>query len=279
MNLRFSLLSGVADLESFGSETIFSYRVGEFEVFVLVEATGQGFANVIQGATESQLQRYLPKGTYQSATNTFLVRTPERIFLIDTGFGDALFDRLKAVEVEPEHIDAILLTHLHNDHIGGLTQGTDALFPWSTLYMAEPEYKHWTVTNPDPGVMNTLAPYNARLMTFTPKPFGAERLNLFPGMSAIASFGHTPGHTMYLIESDGEALLFCGDLIHVQDIQFAFPELGVIFDVDPDAASANRDYVLEYCAETGIPIAGVHLRYPAIGTVQRDHGAFKFESF
>ncbi|MFP3090620.1 MBL fold metallo-hydrolase [Treponema sp. TIM-1] len=269
----YGVLLGVTAVSGFAAdEGIFSYRVGRFEIFMLVENQGQGRSSLLIGADARDIERYVPGGTYQSATNTFLIRTGEKNILVDTGFGGAVFNHLKTLGVEAAQIDAVLLTHLHGDHIGGLQKGGKPLFPRATVYLAQEEREFWAGSA---NAAAALAPYGDKVVTFRPGALGADIPELLPGITAIAAFGHTPGHTLYLVQSGGEGLLIWGDLIHVQGIQFPLPGVSVTYDTDPAAAAAIRTKVLEYAAGNHIPIGGMHLVYPAIGTVSPQGNGYR----
>jgi glyoxylase-like metal-dependent hydrolase (beta-lactamase superfamily II) len=259
--------------------TLFLHKVGRFEVFMLVENQGGGRTSILRGASEAQIKQYLPNGTYQSETNTFIVRSPDSIIVIDTGFGGALFEGMKKLGIAPEQVDAVLLTHLHGDHIGGLAKNGKALFPKAAIYLAGQEKEYWTVTAVNQGAVTALAPYSAVTKTFAPGGLNTNTVTILPGINAVAAFGHTPGHTMYLLESEGSSLLIWGDLMHVQDIQFPVPSISVSYDTDPAAAAVVRVQVLEYAAKTGTPVAGMHLVYPAMGTVTTEKSGFRFNQF
>jgi glyoxylase-like metal-dependent hydrolase (beta-lactamase superfamily II) len=256
---------------------IFSYKVGDFEVFTLVENRGQGRSSILLGANETQLDRYIPGGNYQSETNTFLIRGGGRIVLVDTGFGTTLFESMKTLGVEPEQVDAVLITHMHGDHIGGLQRDGKALFPRAELYLAKQERDYWVegAGRSNRAAAASLAPYGARVHTFLPGELGARLQELLPGITPVAAFGHTPGHTLYLVSSGGEGLLIWGDLMHAQDIQFPLPGVSVTYDTDPEAAAAIRKGVLEYAVSQRVPIAGMHLVYPAIGTVSAEGSGYR----
>ncbi|MDR3115297.1 MAG: MBL fold metallo-hydrolase [Treponema sp.] len=258
-----------------GEHAIFTYPVGDWDVHLLVEYTGQGNSSILVGASEEVLRQYIPGGTYPSETHTLLIRRADRIILIDTGFGGKLFDHLKTLGIEPAQVDTVLLTHMHRDHIGGLQRRGEALFPRASVYLSQQEKTYWTETAADPAAAAALAPYGSRVRTFLPKPLGAGE-ELLPGIRAIAAFGHTPGHTLYQVESKGQKLLIWGDLMHVQDIQFPLPALSVSYDTDPQAAGAIRKQALEYAAQHTIPIAGMHLRYPALGRVSPEGAGYRF---
>ncbi|MDR1956175.1 MAG: MBL fold metallo-hydrolase [Treponema sp.] len=252
-----------------------TYQVGDLEVHLLVEQQGQGSGSILLGASEGNLNRYIPGGTYQSETNTLLIRSPDRILLVDTGFGGALFDHLTRLGIDPDQVDAVLLTHLHGDHIGGLQTAGKARFPRASVYLAQQEKTYWTETARNRAAVAALAPYGSRVHTFLPAPLGSAE-ELIPGIRAIAAFGHTPGHTLYQVESKGQKLLIWGDLMHVQDIQFPLPGISVSYDTDPQAAGAIRKQVLDYAVQNKVPIAGMHLRYPGIGTVTAEGEGYRF---
>ncbi|MDR1351865.1 MAG: MBL fold metallo-hydrolase [Treponema sp.] len=270
----FFLLS-LMTVNAFGSDTnIFTYRLGRFDVYTLVENRGPGRDSVLIGAGAEDIRRYLGS-SFQSETNTFLIRSPDRTVLVDTGFGTTLFESMKALGVDPAQIDAVLLTHMHGDHIGGLQKDGKPLFPNAKVYLARQERDYWTRTNINRGAVNALAAYDGKVETFLPGELGAAIQELLPGIRAIAAFGHTPGHTVFQVESDGKRLLIWGDLMHVEGIQFPLPDISVTYDTDPQAAAAIRKRILAYAVSNGIPIAGMHLVYPAIGSVRAQDGGYR----
>jgi glyoxylase-like metal-dependent hydrolase (beta-lactamase superfamily II) len=269
------ILLSMSAAGAFGAEAVFSYKVGNFEVYMLVENSGPGRPQVLIGAGDALKARYL-KPDFQSETNTFLVKGGGKIVLVDTGFGGAVFDSMKKLGINPADVDAVLLTHMHGDHIGGMAKDGKALFPKALVYVAEQEEIYWTKTNVNQGAVAALAPYGNRVRTFKPGELGAALGELLPGITAIAAFGHTPGHTCFLIQSGGEKLLIWGDLMHVQDIQFPRPDISVTYDTDPVLAAENRKKILAWVVQNQVAIAGMHLVYPALGTVSAQGGGYRF---
>jgi glyoxylase-like metal-dependent hydrolase (beta-lactamase superfamily II) len=248
---------------------IYSYPVGTIEVLTLVETRRPGgIPTPLIDIDQELLESYFPDGTSLSETNTFLVRNGERLVLIDTGFGTTLFDNLKELDIVPEKIEAVMITHLHGDHFSGLSKDGEALFPKAKVYVAHAELEYWTKTNVNQGAVAALAPYQVK--EFIP---GSQ---ILLGITSIAAFGHTPGHTMFMVESEGQKLLIAGDLVHVQKAQFPHPEISVTYDTDPAQAAVTRKNALNYAALAKIPIAGMHLLYPAIGNVAADGDGFHF---
>jgi glyoxylase-like metal-dependent hydrolase (beta-lactamase superfamily II) len=276
--LRGVLFGAMASAAVFGAEGdgVFYYKAGGFDVYMLVENRGQGRPGILIGADAAALDRYMPGGSYESETNTFLVKGLGKTVVIDTGFGGAIFDKMKSLGVDPAEVDAVLLTHMHGDHIGGMQKNGQALFPKAGVYLAARERDYWTKENVNRGAVDALAAYGSRVETFSPGALGSKLVELLPGIFPVAAFGHTPGHTAFLLESGGSRLLVWGDLMHAQSIQFPLPDISVTYDTDPNAAAAVRKEILDYAAKNKIPIAGMHLVYPAVGTVSAEGTGYRF---
>jgi glyoxylase-like metal-dependent hydrolase (beta-lactamase superfamily II) len=263
----------------FADANIFAYKVGSFEVWTLVENRRQGgVPTILIGADKAALDRYYPAGTSESETNTFLIRGGGKTVLVDTGFGTTLFESMKALNISPDSVDAVLLTHMHGDHIGGLQKNGKPLFSKAKVYLAQQERDYWTKTNVNQGAVAALAAYPGKIETFAPGELGSKIAELLPGITPIAAFGHTPGHTLFMVESAGQKLLIWGDLMHAEAIQFPRPDISVTYDTDPVMAAASRKKVLEYVTEHKIPIAGMHLVYPAIGSVSVDGAGYRLSA-
>ncbi|MCL2511529.1 MAG: MBL fold metallo-hydrolase [Bacteroidales bacterium] len=270
------------------TKTVFTFKVGDEEVSLLSEGEREGSTDIIIGATQERLQRMVPDG-FTSAINAFLVRSAGKNILIDTGIGRNLFDNLASLSVSAEQIDAVLITHGHGDHIGGLLQNGQASFPNAVLYLSQPEYDFWMsdeMMNQAEegrrggfqGVRDVVSVYKERLQLFNSDGIGTESEMLLPGIQGVAAYGHTPGHTLFMIGSSEQKLLVWGDLTHVMPVQMPYPELAVTYDVDPKQAVESRLKVLEYISKNNIPVAGMHIAYPAMGNVKEnsEKGGYEF---
>lgn len=252
---------------------VYTKKVGDFEVSMLSERQGEGDAKILIGTSPEDLQKFLPQGKFPNAVCVYLVKTPDRTYLIDTGFGTLLFENMKSLGVAPEDVDVLLVTHSHGDHIGGMVRDDKATFPKALVYADEREIS-WSE-----GLRKNLTHYPERTHAFKADGLKAAGTELFPGIRAIAAHGHTPGHTLFLLESNGEKLLIWGDLTHAMAIQIPRPDLSVTYDTDPAQAARTRKEVLKYAAETGVLVAGMHIAYPGMGKIEfedREKEIYKF---
>lgn len=223
--------------------------------------------------------------------NGFLVNTGGKLILIDAGAGQffgptlgKLADNLKAAGYQPEQVDEIYLTHLHPDHVGGLLRHGERVFPNAVVRADQQEVDYWLseanlsrATGDDKGFFESataaLAPYRAagKLQTFS------GDTNLAPTLRAVVTHGHTPGHTIYVLESKGKKMVFWGDLIHVAAVQFSHPAVAIKFDVDPRNAVRQRKLAFDAAAKDGYAAAAAHLAFPGIGYVQKQKNGTGYE--
>lgn len=257
---------------------VVNYKVGAVEVSLLSEGQSEGKTAVLTSPVPGVLEKYAPGGTYATATNTFLVRSPDRVVLIDTGYGRKLFDNMASLGVKPEQVDVVLLTHMHGDHIGGLLRDGKPAFPKAELYLSQREADYWTSDkemNARPEdrresflrAREALVAYADRTHRFEPGQIGESKTTPVPGITAVAAFGHTPGHTMYLIESQGEELLIWADLAHAMQVQMPVPSVATTYDSNPRQAVETREKVLAFAAKNKLLVTGMHVPSPAVGTV------------
>lgn len=222
----------------------------------------------------------------QTAVNAFLIHTGTNLVLVDTGaascFGPTLggiLGNLRAAGYTPEQVDAVLLTHLHGDHACGLIADGKPAFPNATVYADKADADYWlsesvAAAAPESAqaffkmARDAVAPYQAanRFQTFNAAA-GAEPL---PGVRAVPSRGHTPGHTGFLFTSGNENLLLWGDIVHSHATQFRRPNIAIEFDVDSHQAVLTRQRVLADAAKRKLWVGGAHLPFPGLGHVRRD---------
>ena len=263
--------------------------VGDFEVTALSDGTNTRSvelqSQLLQGDKEKikdLLLRAYPNEQIESSVTVFLINTGTKLVLVDTGngkmgsstMGNAI-NNLRAAGYEPEKIDEIYLTHMHADHVGGLVSGTERAFPNATVYSNKIEAEYWLNENnlnaaPD----NVRRTFQAAKATLTPyinagmfKTFDGNT-HLIPGIRSVSSLGHTPGHTIYFIESKGKTLILWGDIIHVAAVQFANPSVAISFDSNQSEAVKSRQQILTEAADNDWLIGGIHLSFPGFGHVR-----------
>ncbi|MGM0982621.1 MAG: MBL fold metallo-hydrolase [Pseudomonadota bacterium] len=220
----------------------------------------------------------------ETSVNAYLVDTGEHLVLIDTGagglFGPSLGKlgaSLEAAGVSPDAIDEIYLTHLHPDHVGGLMNGDARRFPNAILRADQDDIDYWLDSAnleaaPEGqkgffrGAMASLNPY---IEAGAFEVFDGAR-ELVPGIHSQEDPGHTPGHSTYRVESDGETLVLWGDIMHAAAVQFPRPEVTIDFDSAPDEARERREALFAEVAENGYWVAGAHLSFPGIGHLRSD---------
>lgn len=224
----------------------------------------------------------VPKPYGMSSTPIY-VQTGGQQVLIDVGSGEGqlpdnghLLAAMTEQGISPEHIDTVILTHLHMDHFGGLRRADDsATFPNAQIYIARDEWAHWMESGKAPAarlelLKSIFALYEGRLHVYE------HGQTLAPGITAQALPGHTPGHHGMLIQSNGKQALHFVDALHVI-IQMAHPDLSPIYDVDPVLSAQSRRTMLERAANTHLLTFSYHLPFPGIGYIVRKGDAFAWE--
>ena len=277
------------------------YRImiGDFEVTALNDG-------VVYSSASSSLPNATPKEIADGLSasyvtdrvgmsyNAFLINTGSKLVLIDTGTGGKganfavfrgcghLIANLRAAGYAPEQIDEVYITHAHLDHVGGLTLGEQRTFPNATVRAATSEVEGFL--NPDrlatvPKAKK--AGFQALADLFQPyikagrfSAFNGD-ITLVPGIRAIATHGHTPGHTSYVVESNRQTMIVLGDLVHVSAVQFLFPSAHFASDADPVEAAIQRIRVFKMAADGGFGCGWDSiLSFPGIGHLRGIQGAF-----
>ena len=259
--------------------------VGDFVVTVLNDGFLQASLDLVTGIDKPTASGLLAASFRADppriTINAFAVHTPRGVVLIDSGAGATMGANsghvpanLAAAGIDPADVTAVLMTHLHPDHVGGLIDAEGrARYPNAELIVHATEAGFWlspeTLAGAPEGMrayvegaQAAVAPYKARLRTLTQ----GEAL---PGIGIVPAPGHTPGHSGWLLASGGASLLVWGDVVHLPGIQFAQPAAGVAFDADGAQAQATRRRLMDMAAADRVMVAGMHLDFPTFGHVER----------
>lgn len=262
-----------------GEAKVVKYQVGKATVWAIADSTGDRDTSVFSGVDPKILSQYMPSGKSPTAIMVFLIKVEGQTILIDTGLGAPSGDRasrltngLEQAGAAPGDVTSILITHMHGDHIGGLVRNGKKTFPSARVLSAKIEHDFWLdEKSPErfPSrragfdmARNVLGLYGAA--TFE---FGSS---VAPGIQALDARGHTPGHTAFLLESEGEKMLFWGDLVHAAALQFARPEINSQYDMNPEESASARARFMEKAAAEKLPVAGSHLPFPGVGMVEKN---------
>lgn len=284
-----------APLQTTSAPGYYRIMVGAYEVTALSDGTvdlpvDQLLTNITPEAVKADLAASFESSPLETSDNAFLINTGDKLILVDSGAGalfgptlGKLLTNLEASGYRPDQIDEVLVTHMHPDHIGGLAANGKAAFPNAIVHAAKADADYWLSqanldAAPDAqkgffqGAIASFQPYvdAARLQTFdAPTEFA-------PGVHSVALPGHTAGHSGYLVESEGQSLLIWGDVVHVEAVQFAHPEVTIAFDSDASQAASERGKEFADVAAQGSLIAGAHLPFPGLGHVRKQGDAYEW---
>ncbi len=273
------------------------YRMmlGEFEITALSDGTvalpvDKLLTNTTPAQVGQALKASFVKAPLETSVNAYLINTGAKLVLVDTGaaglFGPTLgklMTNLKAAGYQPEQVDAVVITHMHPDHVGGLMAGDKPAFPNATVHADQRDADLWlSKANLDKAPADAKGFFQGAMASVNPyvqagkfKPFQGNT-ELLPGIRAEATPGHTPGHTVYVVESGGQKLVLWGDLMHVAAVQFAQPSVTIQFDTDSKAAAAQRKQAYAAAARDGHWVAASHLAFPGIGHVRAEGKGYRF---
>lgn len=187
----------------------------------------------------------------------FLIRTEGNEILFDSANGapdSQLLPALDSLDIRPEDIDHIFITHLHGDHIGGLVNNEKAAFPNAQLHINKVEMEAWLAMPQEQTgtIRRIIGLYGERLHTFDmeePLPYGIK---------AIPAYGHTPGHTAYRVGD----MIIAGDIMHGPALQTEHPEFCARFDMDKEKAVETRKDIMKTAADNGLKVYGMHFPAP-----------------
>jgi len=270
---------------------VYHRRIGD----IVVTALSDGFYDTpmaaYRGISEEEAAKRF-RARFQQvpprvAINAFLIQSAGRTAVVDTGAGDTmgptlgvLMQTLTSAGVAADDVDTVLLTHLHPDHSNGLIDAEGkTVFEKAELVVSEHDmrFRH------DDGAR---APFDAayQLKYFDrPRQQVAPYRNrirdahgeVFPGVTAVPLPGHTPGHTGYIVSSQGESLLIWGDICHAPELQLPNPDVTVIFDVTPEQAIETRRKTLDWVATDRLLIAGMHMPFPGFHHIVRGREGYE----
>ncbi len=275
----------------------YSYKVGsDIEVISLYDGIWQKphDENFIPGVTIDETKAALDKAGLSSDSVPIefaftVVRTGGKTILIDAGTGGQLAptaglatEGMAAAGISADDIDTVLISHFHPDHIFGLMEKeTNAqVYPNAEIIVGETEFNFWT----EPGLIEKLPEGRRglaqRIQATIPKWKNVTQYSggdeVAPGITAVDTFGHTAGHTAFLVSSGDDQTMLLGDLLNLPALFLANLDWQLVFDADKDMATKTRKAIVEQAVADNINIAGYHFGFPNSGKIEKDGSGFVF---
>ena len=278
--------------------TYYRSKLGDFEITVLSDGARAiplpptFVRNVkIEEVLKVAEAAYMPKGTVFAPFNPLVVNTGSKLVLIDTGYGGGIAPtvgllpaNLAAAGFDPKAIDIVLISHMHGDHINGIKNPDGSLaFPNAEIKVPAADWTHWMS---DENMAKATDGFQKGSFGFTRKIFGdiKDKVTRFdwkkevaPGITAVESSGHTPGHTSFVIASGPSSLFVQADVSIVPALFLRHPDWHVMFDSEPDKAVATRRRIYDMAAADKLLVVGYHFPFPGIGHIEKAGNGYHFE--
>lgn len=286
-----------APLKGTQAPSVYRFKVGAFEGTVVSDGPlpiGDAKPDLFKGLTQDAIDRELAANFLSPANvmleqNALVINTGDKLVLFDTGvgpdrgFGDKtgrLLSNLRAAGIEPKDIDAVVITHAHPDHCWGLTGADRAFhFPNAQIYITEADLNFWTDEGKRsmPFVGGMIDPTRAALLPLRERMvFVKDGQEILPGIHALATPGHTVGHTSYLIASQGQTLCNIADIAHHHVLVVQNPKIEFGFDTDPKQGATTRIRMMDMLAAQRTMILAYHFPWPGIGHFTKRGDGFHY---
>jgi glyoxylase-like metal-dependent hydrolase (beta-lactamase superfamily II) len=278
----------------------YRYKVGTTEVTVVTDGInrfklGDTFVtNVKRDEVNAALAAaFMEKDMMAIPYNPIAVNTGSKLVVIDTGTGEANFERskgaggqfhgnLKAAGIDRNAVDIVIISHFHGDHINGLlTPDNKPSFPNAEILVPAAEWKYFM----DDGEMSR-APagrmqdvfkgarrvFDALNRKVTPYEPGKE---LTPGITSVATNGHTPGHNSHIISSGSSKVYVQADVTNVPFLFVRNPGWHAFFDQDPKMAEETRRKVYDMLSAEKMMVQGFHYPFPSVAYVEKGGNGYR----
>ena len=283
-----------APMQNTQAPSFYRFKIGSIEATVVSDGPlpiGPA-SRTFRGPSEADLGRmfadhFLPTDNVVLDQNALVINTGDQLALFDTGMSSVkrpntqtgrLLMSLKQAGIDPKDIDAVVLTHPHIDHSGGMVADDGSRnFPNAQVYMTEIDFDFWMddkrLGTPAEGSARTarknLPPYRDRIV------FIKDGQEILPGVQAMQTPGHTVGHTVYMITSGGKTICNIGDVAH-HVILFEHPRIEVAFDTDSKQGAESRVKLFDLLAAQRIPLLVFHMPWPGLGQLAKRGDGFRY---
>lgn len=268
----------------------FPFKLGSFECLVIRDTIspmdlGSLFPQIKGKQMEQWLHQYHILPGEVMDVMCLLIRTGQHVVLIDTGWGTGkqpgwgnLISILRTNGIQPEGIDAVIISHGHPDHIGGNTDDEcKPLFPKARYIMLKKEWEFWAsipdLKQVDKLIQQEMHAYVRKNLMPIREQFTLvdEKTEILPGIKFIIAPGHTPYHCLFNISSGTEQLLYSSDLTH-HPVQIARPDCSVFGDFNPEQSRRTRARIISQAAKTNVLVFTCHFPFPGLGHIIKKDG-------
>ena len=281
--------------------SFYRYKVGDIQVTVVSDGrnTFKLEDSFITNAKKEEVQAalekaFLPRDMFTIYFAPLVVNTGGKLVVIDTGNGalaktnskgtNGLFaDNMAAAGFDPKAVDMVVISHFHTDHVNGLltAEGTPA-FPNAEVLVPATEWKFWMddgeMSRAPAGRMQGLFKNNRNIFEaalkkkVTPYEWGKE---VAPGLLAVETVGHTPGHTSYVLSSGTGKVFIQSDVTNNPTPFAGNPGWHAFFDQDGDMAEKTRRRVYDMVAVEKLQLQGFHYPFPGLANIEKDGNGYR----
>lgn len=277
----------------------YRHKVGSIEVTVVTDglrtsAVPDTFVrNQPKEAVHAALASlYMDKDRALAPFNPVVVNTGSKLVVIDTGFGPAMLEQSKgalgqfqgnlaAAGIDRNTVDTVVISHFHGDHINGLLAADNkAAYPNAEVMVPDPEWKFWMSDdnmNKAPEAMKGAFNNVRRVFGI----IGNKRTNyepgkdVAPGIASVAAHGHSPGHTIHIVNSGNSSLMIQGDTTILPQLFVRNPGWHVMFDMDAPAAEATRRRIYDRLVADKMLVQGYHYPFPALAYIEKSATGYR----
>ena len=273
----------------------YRFKLGDAQATVISDgplplgAPGGSFLGLSKEEIERQLTaNFLPTDNIVLEQNILVMTINGKTVLFDTGMGSVkafgpatgqLMKTLKAAGIDPAGVDAVILSHAHIDHCGGvMSDAGKRNFPNAQIYITQTDYDYWTNEATVGPKLKTF--YDQAHKNLTPNRdrlhFVKDNEEFLPGITALYAVGHTVGHCVFMINSAGKSLCYIGDLTHHPVLLMEKPLTEFAYDTDPKQSARSRVRMLTMLASNRIPVLAYHFAWPGMGHVVTFNDGFRY---